>query len=226
MALGKKQSTGPEPIENFQNKGWQRRFSDLFRVHWREFSSPLVSSWLMTVQHFTMKKVKGKSQFLVTCFQLTRVVLPEYLFKAQTFLLDKYGEDTHKLKINLQRYQRTFTQTGKARNRSHPSQIAFASAEEKSFKMRPVGLQGCFTPVAIEEFFGGWPTVRSTPCGSLSGLRVVWRVAGCIFFAGWKCAAQGLVRYILEYTPVTVTTGIITTLSTQSFRTEKALKWR
>lgn len=105
----------------------------------------------MTVQHFT-KKVKGKSQFLVTCFQLKRVVLPEYLFKAQTFLLDKYGEDTHKLKINLQRYQRTFTQTGKARNRSHPSQIAFASAEEKSFKMRPVGLQGCFTPVGIEEF--------------------------------------------------------------------------
>ena len=107
----------------------------------REFSSPLVSSWLMTVQHFTMKKVKDKSKFLVTRFQLTRVVLPEW------------GRHSYKLKINLQRYQRTFTQTGKARNRFHPSQIAFASAEEKSFKMRPVGLPGCFTPVGSEGFF-------------------------------------------------------------------------
>ena len=195
--------TGPEPIENFQKQRLAEEIFWFVQGRLREFSSPLVSSWLMTVQHFAMKKVKDKSKFLVTRFQLTRVVLPEYLFKAQTLLLDKYGEDTHKLKINLQRYQRTFTQTGKARNRSHPSQIAFASAEEKSFKMRPVGLPGCFTPVGIEGFFVDFLRLGQHRVAVSNGNVFEW-VPCCLkscwlhLFYRMEMCSTGLVRYILD----------------------------
>ena len=60
MALRKKQSTGPEPIENFQNKGWQST-EGIF----------ITSSIIMTHDSSAFHNEKGEGQIQVSCYPLS-----------------------------------------------------------------------------------------------------------------------------------------------------------
>lgn len=133
----------------------QRLAEEIFRFvqgPWREFSS-LVSSWLTAVQHFTMQKVKGNSKFLVTCFQLTRVVLPEYLFKAQTFLLDKHGEDTHKLKNKSSTVPKDIYPNGKRPEPFSSVPNCLRKCRRKEFPNAARGLTRVFHSSGNRRFF-------------------------------------------------------------------------